>query len=83
MAWQFDRPEAGAGMVQIFRRDKSPYELARFLLRGLNAQRRYRLKRLYAGQTMETSGRQLLERGLPVTIDDQPGVEIVTYAQIK
>ena len=30
MAWQFDRPERGEGMVQVFRRGESPYESARF-----------------------------------------------------
>ena len=35
MAWQFDRPELGEGMVQVFRRAESPYESARFRLRGL------------------------------------------------
>jgi len=37
MAWQFDRPEAGRGMVQVFRRHNSFYESARFSLRGLDA----------------------------------------------
>lgn len=29
-AWQFDRPEIGAGIVQVFRRSNSPCETARF-----------------------------------------------------
>ena len=33
LAWQFDRPEQGEGMVQVFRRHNSFYESARFKLR--------------------------------------------------
>lgn len=43
MAWQFDRPELGEGMVQAFRRTESPYESARFLLRSLEPDGQYTL----------------------------------------
>jgi len=32
MAWQFDRPEAGEGMVQVFRRADSPFDSAHLKL---------------------------------------------------
>jgi len=35
MAWQFNRSDIGAGMVQAFRRADSFYESARFKLNGL------------------------------------------------
>jgi alpha-galactosidase len=41
MAWQFNLPEAGRGMVQVFRRERSTYEAARFPLHGLEADGRY------------------------------------------
>ena len=41
MAWQFDRPETGEGMVQAFRRHESDYESARLRLRGLDAGANY------------------------------------------
>ena len=34
IGWQFDVPERGEGMVQVFRRGQSPYEAARFPLRA-------------------------------------------------
>ena len=37
MAWQFDRPEAGEGMVQVFRRPASPMVSANFKLHGLES----------------------------------------------
>ncbi|MCB1128546.1 MAG: alpha-galactosidase, partial [Verrucomicrobiae bacterium] len=43
IAWQFDRPESGQGVVQAFRRPQSPYEGARFRLRGLDLKGRYEL----------------------------------------
>src|ERR1035437_4961407 len=42
VAWQFDRPEAGRGVVQAFRRESSSYETARFKLRGLDPAASYR-----------------------------------------
>ena len=41
MAWQFDSFPRGEGMVQAFRRSASPYEAARFKLRGLESAARY------------------------------------------
>ena len=82
MAWQFDRPEVGAGLVQVFRRENSPYEVARFELRGLKPTARYRVKRFYADAELELSGSELAEPGLLIALPDRPGVEIVTYAEI-
>ena len=46
LAWQFDCPEQGEGVVQAFRRDQSSYEAARFRLRGLNPDARYTVTNL-------------------------------------
>jgi alpha-galactosidase len=83
MAWQFDRPEAGAGMVQVFRRHNSFYESARFPLRGLKAEERYRVVNLDLGGAAELTGRELMEQGLPVSITEKPGAAIVTYAEAR
>jgi alpha-galactosidase len=83
MAWQFHRPEAGRGMVQVFRRHNSFYESARFALRGLKAEARYRVEHLDTGATAELAGRQLLENGLPVSITEKPGAAVVVYAEIQ
>ena len=40
MAWQFDRPDLGEGMVQVFRRAEGFYESAHFPLRGLDLEAR-------------------------------------------
>ena len=79
MAWQFDSPDKGGGMVQAFRRPESPFETARFKLRGLDAKASYTVKDAdYAVETT-TSGAELMERGLSVTIKQCPGAAVVSY----
>ena len=79
VAWQFDRPEAGRGMVQVFRRHNSFYESARFSLRGLDAGATYAVTNLDTGKQQTRSGRELLNDGLPVTLAQKPGIVILTY----
>jgi alpha-galactosidase len=79
MAWQFNRPETGGGMVQAFRRPDSSYESARFRLRGLDAAAEYAIANLDAPGEITLAGRELMDQGLPVTIHSQPGAVIFTY----
>jgi len=79
MAWQFDRPESGEGLVQVFRRHNSFYESARLKLRGVSEDTKYLLTNLDTGGQQSLSGRELLNEGLPVTIADKPGVATITY----
>ena len=72
MGWQFDRPEKGDGMVQAFRRPDSPFESARFLLRGLDADAQYSAASIDSPDEAVYSGRELLERGLPVRSRSAP-----------
>jgi alpha-galactosidase len=83
IAWQFDRPEAGAGLVQAFRRHRSFYEVGRFKLRELKPEARYRVKNLDRADSTETSGRELLEEGLRIELPDQPGVAVLVYEMIR
>jgi alpha-galactosidase len=79
MAWQFDGPEPGVGVVQAFRRPDSPYVAARFRLRGLDPAAEYTVTDLDEGKPVKLPGRQLLDEGLLVTIPDKPGVATITY----
>ena len=79
MAWQFDLPEEGRGVVQAFRRKASIYEVARFRLRGLDPNAAYTLTDVATQKKTEASGAELLERGLRTEIVDRPGVVILTY----
>jgi alpha-galactosidase len=83
MAWQFDRPEAGEGLVQAFRRAECAEAFTRFRLRGLEADARYVVTDLDEGRPQQLTGRLLLERGLPVHIADQPGATVIWYHRTR
>jgi alpha-galactosidase len=79
MAWQFDRPDLGAGLIQAFRRAKSPATAVQLRLQGLAANARYLLRRLGASPTEQVSGQDLMQAGLRVPINDQPGAAVIVY----
>ncbi len=79
MAWQFDVPEKGRGMVQAFRRPKSNYESARFALNGLEPDAMYVVTDVDANNAQEISGRDLTEKGLLISLSTTPGSGIITY----
>jgi len=80
LAWQFDMPESGKGMVQVFRRAGSSYESARFKLRNLDPNARYRVTNLDAPDAIqEFTGRELMEPGLLVAAPGQPSATILIY----
>ena len=73
----------GEGIVQVFRRHDSFYEAARFKLRGLEPEARYRVANLDAPAEQVMSGRELLEQGLPVAIPEQPGAVNFSYRKVN
>lgn len=80
IAWQFDRPEAGEGLVQVFRRDASVYESARFPLDALDAAATYRVTNIDApDRAIELTGEELRAKGLLVEIGEKPGTAFFTY----
>jgi alpha-galactosidase len=83
LAWQFDRPDLGAGLVQAFRRPASPYESARFKLRGLEPGARYRVASLDAPETRELPGAELLKKGLSMALPQAPAAAILTYTKCQ
>lgn len=82
MAWQFDRPETGEGVVQTFRRADSIYESARFKLQGLAPDARYELRDLDGHDSAVLTGRDLAETGLLVTLKQQPSAALITYKRL-
>ena len=83
MAWQFDRPDTGEGMVQAFRREKCIFETGRLKLRGLQPGARYAVTDLDTNRTRSFTGRQLMEKGLLVTISAQPGAVVFAYQRAR
>ncbi len=84
IAWQFDRPEAGEGMVQVFRRAASVYRGVDLVLRGLDRDARYTVADLDSPEkSCEMTGADLLDKGLPVDITAGPGSKLFTYKVVK
>jgi alpha-galactosidase len=84
MAWQFDVPETGEGMVQAFRRAESPYCGAQFKLQGLDPTARYALTDLDVHDGARTyTGRELQEQGVAVGITNKPGAVVLTYKKLN
>ncbi|MBS1850077.1 MAG: alpha-galactosidase [Acidobacteria bacterium] len=79
MAWQFDQPEAGEGMVQAFRRTNSPFDNAQLQLRGLDAGARYEVKNIDTGSTQLLSGKELMKPGLRISLPEKTSTAVLTY----
>ncbi|MGC8644541.1 MAG: alpha-galactosidase, partial [Isosphaeraceae bacterium] len=79
MAWQYHRADLGAGLVQAFRRKRSPDTFAVYHLRGLDADAHYTLKNLDHAQVRETTGRKLMQEGLIITLPNSPDAAVITY----
>lgn len=82
MAWQFDCPEIGEGVVQAFRRDESPYESACFKLRGLQPDATYIVTNLDTDAGHTQSGQDLMTHGCAITMTQRPDSAIVTYKRM-
>jgi alpha-galactosidase len=83
MAWQFDRPEAGEGIVQAFRRAECIFRVAELRLRGLDGAANYLVTDLDVNQPRQMSGRELMDKGLAVEIPDRPAAVVIKYEKVK
>jgi alpha-galactosidase len=79
IAWQFDRPETGEGVVQAFRRGDNGEESIKLRLRGLDPDAVYVLTNLDKPGETDVPGRELLDAGLTVTLTEKPAAAIITY----
>jgi alpha-galactosidase len=82
MAWQFDRPEAGEGVVQAFRRDDSTVTSMQFKLRGLDAAATYELKNYDVAGVTRATGHELMSAGLAVRLASAPAAVTITYRRV-
>ena len=85
IAWQFNRPGSGDGLVQAFRRGKAE-GMALLKLRGLNPKTSYIVRLIDAAgsealEARRWSGAELMEKGLPVSLKDQPAAAVIAYAR--
>ncbi len=79
MAWQFDRPDLGSGMIQSFRRPNSPYESSRFVLRGLDPKATYKVTSLDTKRSTTSTGAELMKEGILITLKNKPDSAVIIY----
>jgi alpha-galactosidase len=82
LGWQFDRPDLGTGLVQVFRRSESIYKAADLRLCGLDPEARYRVKNLDSPQADVVTGRRLMDIGVPVVLNDRPSAVVISYEKV-
>lgn len=80
-AMQFDRPSEKDGILQVFRREESPYETASFVLRGINKESHYLFTDADGGE-FTASGKELTENGLKLTIPEKRTAKIYFYKEL-
>ena len=83
IAWQFHRPDRNEGLVQAFRRPKSTETTKTLFLAGLDPASQYNLNNFDKDKPLTISGRELLEKGLPVDIPAKPGAVVIHYKTAK
>ncbi len=82
-AWsaaQFDRPSHKDGMVQLFRREKSPFASASFDLHSIEEKDTYVFTDADGGETFTISGAELKTQGFRVTLPEKRSAKIYFYS---
>jgi alpha-galactosidase len=83
MAWQFDRPDLGQGLVQAFRRQESNDAAATYKPRDLKPNATYTVTDMDQNKPYRVTGRELMEKGLTFDLPHAPSAAIVTYREDK
>lgn len=74
-------PRKNDGIIEMFRRENSPYETACFMLRGLDESVDYLFADADGGE-FRLSGKELMKNGLNITVSDKPKAKICYYKTI-
>ncbi len=82
IAWQFDRPEQGDGLVQAFRRNKNEQSTKTLRLFGLTPFAQYEVTDLDLKTPKKVLGQELMECGLPIVIAEKPGAVLIKYQKL-
>ena len=81
-AWQWDRPDLGAGIVLLFRRQRSPFPRMEVRLQGLDPEATYEVKDADTGAASRRAGSELREKGLLAEIEEKPGSRLWWYRKL-
>jgi hypothetical protein len=83
IAWQFDRPDQGDGMVQAFRRAGAEAPTMVLRLRGLDPTAQYQVTNSDVTGSTKASGKRLMSEGRTVQLRKAPGAAGVSYRVAK
>ncbi len=81
-AWQFNRPEQGDGILQAFRRKKCDDASKTFRLRHLDPSAQYEITNFDMEGSTTLPGKELMEAGLAIKIEGQPGAAVIVYKRV-
>jgi hypothetical protein len=82
IAWQFNDPQVGKGIIQAFRRPKCTTDSLTVKLRPRCAAT-YELTNVDTGKVDKFTGAQLIQDGYKITSPDQPGGPLIQYKKIR
>ncbi len=80
IAWQFDRPDLGQGVIQAFRRG-APNDAIIVKPRGLEPDSRYTVTERDRGKTNVSLGSDIMAQGLVVTLPQTTSSALITYGR--
>jgi len=66
-------------MIEVFKRENSPYPTAVYKLKGLDAEKTYVFTDIDDNSTFERLGKELMEKGLTLTIEGSRIAKIYIY----
>ncbi|MBQ7525374.1 MAG: alpha-galactosidase [Abditibacteriota bacterium] len=79
MAYQFDLPEKGDGILQAFRREQSNTDHKTYKFKGLDPGVTYTVTNLDDNSAVRRTGASLMSSGLRVNISSKPGAAVLRY----
>ncbi len=80
-AYQFHRPDLGAGIAMGFHRRLSPFLAAKFKLRALDPDKSYEIEDADSGAKSTATGRELMDGGIRFDIESTPGSQLFYYTE--
>ena len=83
IAWQYDRPDLGAGMIQAFRRPDNKDSTQTFRLRGLIPNAAYNIENMDTLSSTVCSGSQLMDIGFGIGLPNSPSAALFVYRMQK
>ena len=81
-AAQYDRPDKGDGIVQVFRREDSPYTDASFTLFAIQSDKTYVFCDADTDEVVKISGKKLIENGFSVHISEKRTAKLYFYKTV-